>query len=165
VFLVFLQQLFHLLSYIRGRPASFIVDSRAFGLNQITGINDQVVSVNAVEDAHIKGSGDCPFFVVPTNHKVAVVAIVNKLLDHLRVCVEVEQDWLVPCKDGVKGVVGQSVRMMIWSVQLHQIHHVHKAHMEAGKLVAEDCGCRKRFNGRNVSSASKDYVRFNANIT
>jgi hypothetical protein len=57
------------------------------------------------------------------------------------------------------------VRMMIWSVQLHQIHHVHKAHMEAGKLVAEDCGCRKRFNGRNVSSASKDYVRFNANIT
>ena len=73
------------------------------------GILYKIETVNLVLNTHIEWSCDRTLLVVAAYIKVAVVTMIEKLVDKCRIAVECKYDRLVLCEQCVKVSVGKSV--------------------------------------------------------
>ena len=69
----------------------------------------QVETVYLVLNSHVEWSCDSTLLVVAAYIEVAVVTVIEKLVDKCRIAVECEYDRLVLCEQCVKVSVGKSV--------------------------------------------------------
>ncbi len=71
---------------------------------------------------------------------------------------EIEDDGLVGGKQRVKVAIAQPVGVLPCRHQSKQVNHVHKPHLQVGKLFSQNGGRRQRFFGDNVAAAGHHHV-------
>lgn len=71
--------------------------------------HNKVETVYLILNSHVEWSCDRTLFVVASYIKVAVVTMIEKLVDKCRIAVECKYDRLVLCEQCVKVSVGKSV--------------------------------------------------------
>lgn len=95
VILVTRESFLHLLPDIRGGPFSLFINICAIFSDEVANIHYQMEPIDAVHDTHIEWRRNGPFFLVPSDVKVVILAMVRQFLDQFRIRVKVEENWLV----------------------------------------------------------------------
>ena len=92
------------------------------------------------------------------------VPAVGEPVDERRVTVEREDDRLVGREDRVEVAVTETVRMLAFVLQAHQVDDVDDAHCEVGEFLAQDRGSGEHLKSRNVACRSEHDIRFLARL-
>ena len=100
---------------------------------------DQVEPVHIVAHRHVEGRGGRALFLVAAHVEVAVVGPpVREPVNEPRIAVVREDDRPVRREDPVELAVAQPVRVLARGLELHQVDHVHHAHLELRQVLAQD---------------------------
>ena len=88
-----------------------------------------------------------------------IATAIGQLMDQPGIAMEVEDDGLVGGEQVVELPVAEPVGVLLFGHQRQQIHHVDEAHLQVGKLLAHDGGCRQGFLRGNVTAGNHHHIR------
>ncbi len=102
-------------------------------------VDHEVEPVEVVEHDHVERRRRRAFLLVAADVEVRVVrAAVRQPVDQPRIAVVGEHDRLRVGEERVELGVRESVRMLVVRLEAHQVDHVDDAHLQLGKVLAQD---------------------------
>ena len=105
--------------------------------NAVDHVDRQVEAIYLVANRELQRSIDVALFLIPAYMYIGVIRpTVGELMNKPGISVEVEHDRLVSCKERVKVLIGESVRMLSIRLKTVQVHHVHKADLQLRDLLS-----------------------------
>lgn len=126
----------------------------------INHVHYEVEPIQVVEYRHVERRGDRALFFVSADVDVLVVgAAVGQPVDRPRVRVESEDDGLVGRKQIIEVDIAQTVRVLAFRLQAHQVDDINHANPEVGQMLAHDRNSCQRFQRRHVTAAGHHDVR------
>ncbi len=71
-----------------------------------------------------------------------------------------KDDRLISSKEGVKILVRETVRMLLFRLKGHQVNNIDNPHLQVRGVFTKDLHGGQGLEGRGVSCADHDYIRF-----
>src|SRR5690606_717934 len=104
----------------------------------IDNVANQVEAIDVVEHRHIERRGRCSLFLVAADMQVVMIrAPVRQPVNQPWVAVIGEDNRFIARKDRVEVAIRQSVRMLCFRLQRHQVDDVDYPHLQLRQLLAE----------------------------
>lgn len=110
----------------------------------VDSVNGKAEPISTVADSQLQRSVNVALLTVSDNVQVMLtLALVRQAMDQPRVTVEVEDNGLVICEDGLKLGVSAAVRMLARADEFEEVDDVDKANLDPRNVLAEEGGGRK----------------------
>src|SRR5690348_10391120 len=133
--------------------------ARAERRDAVDDVHHEMEPIEVVEHDHVERRGRRALFLVAAHVDVPVVrAAIREPVDEPRIAVEGEHDRLVGGEERVELAVGEPVRMLDVGLEAHQVDDIDDAHLQVGKLAAEQVDGGERLQRRHVAAAGHDDV-------
>src|SRR5690348_16665610 len=95
-----------------------------------------------IEHDHIEWCGGRSLFIKTAHVEPRRIrAPMDDLVNRSRIAVEGKHDWFIFREVLDKGGFIHSVRMDIWWIERHEVHHVDHAYLQFWKMLAQPPGC------------------------
>src|SRR5450631_4219253 len=104
----------------------FEIDAFGSGLRQtVYGVHHEMKAIQLIQHGHVEGCGDGAFFLVAPDVDVAVIgAAISQPVDQPWVGMEGKDDRLVLREEVVKISVAQTMRMLAFWLQPHEVNNI-----------------------------------------
>ncbi len=127
----------------------------------IDGVDRQAESIGLVVDRQLQRRIDIAFFLIPAHvDPILMAAAICQSMDQRRISVEVEDDGLVRCEQGIEIGVFQAMWMLTDGLQPKQIDDIDKSDFDVGKGLPQKRRRRKSLLCGDIAGRRHHDVRF-----
>src|SRR6266849_6416295 len=116
--------------------------------HSVDGVNCQAEAIRLVLHGQFQWRIYVPFLLVATHVDVALArAAVCEPVNQPWIGMEVKEDRLVRCENGLELPIRQAKRMFGAGHQFEEVHHVYEPYLNVGEMLAEQSAGGQRLHG------------------